>query len=191
MILESVLRFAFDGVGSIVSTKKIADTLTSSGRKIDARTVERYLSACIDSYIVYRVKRYDVKGKQHLKTLDKYYASDMGLRSMLLGHKYTDVGHILENVVYLELVRRGYDVYIGKVDDMEIDFVASGVDGLEYYQVAATVREESTLERELRVLRKVTDNYPKYLLTLDGDPAADFDGIKKMNALEWLLGGRQ
>ena len=191
MILESVLRFVFDGVGSIVSTKKIADTLTSSGRKIDARTVERYLSACIDSYIVYRVKRYDVKGKQHLKTLDKYYASDMGLRSMLLGRKYTDVGHILENVVYLELVRRGYDVYIGKVDDMEIDFVASGVDGLEYYQVAATVREESTLERELRVLRKVTDNYPKYLLTLDGDPAADFDGIKKMNALEWLLGGRQ
>ena len=93
--------------------------------------------------------------------------------------------------MYLELVRRGYDVYIGKVDDMEIDFVASGVDGLEYYQVAATVREESTLERELRVLRKVTDNYPKYLLTLDGDPAADFDGIKKMNALEWLLGGRQ
>lgn len=187
MMLESILRFVFDNVGSRLSTKKIADTLTSMGRKIDVRTVERYLAALIDGYILYRASRYDVKGKQYLKTLEKYYAVDMGLRYMLLGRKYTDAGHILENVVYLELVRRGYNVYIGKVDNQEVDFVAKSNDGVSYYQVAATVRDADTLKRELRVLQKIDDNYPKYLLTLDDDPNADFDGIRKLNALDWLL----
>lgn len=187
MMLESLLRFVFDSIGSRLSTKKIADTLTSMGRKIDVRTVERYLSAFIDSYILYRAKRYDVKGKQHLKTLEKYYVADIGLRYMLLGRKHADVGHILENVVYLELVRRGYDVSVGKVDEMEVDFVAENSEGIAYFQVAATVREEQTLERELRVLQKINDNYPKFLLTLDEDPAADFEGIRKRNALDWLL----
>lgn len=187
MMLESLLRFVFDSIGSRLSTKKIADTLTSMGRKIDVRTVERYLSAFIDSYILYRAKRYDVKGKQHLKTLEKYYVADIGLRYMLLGRKHADVGHILENVVYLELVRRGYDVSVGKVDEMEVDFVAENSEGIAYFQVAATVREEQTLERELRVLQKINDNYPKFLLTLDEDPAADFEGIRKKNVLDWLL----
>ncbi|MGN0037678.1 MAG: ATP-binding protein [Coriobacteriales bacterium] len=187
MMLESVLRFVFDSIGSRLSTKKIADTLTSMGRKIDTRTVERYLSAFIDSYILYRAQRYDVKGKQHLKTLEKYYVADIGLRYMLLGRKHADTGHILENVVYLELIRRGYSVHVGKVGDQEVDFVAEGRDGLAYYQVAASVRDTSTLQRELRVLQKIHDNYPKYLLTLDEDPDSDFEGIRKKNVLDWLL----
>lgn len=187
MMLESTLRFVFDSIGSRLSTKKIADTMTSMGRKIDTKTVERYLSAFIDSYILYRAGRYDVKGKQHLKTLEKYYVADIGLRYMLLGRKHADTGHILENVVYLELIRRGYSVSVGKVGDQEVDFVAESRDGLVYYQVAASVRDASTLERELRVLQAIRDNYPKYLLTLDEDPDADFDGIRKINALDWLL----
>lgn len=187
MMLESMLRFVFDSIGSRLSTKKIADTMTSMGRKIDTKTVERYLSAFIDSYILYRAGRYDVKGKQHLKTLEKYYVADIGLRYMLLGRKHADTGHILENVVYLELIRRGYSVSVGKVGDQEVDFVAESRDGLVYYQVAASVRDASTLGRELRVLQAIRDNYPKYLLTLDEDPDADFEGIRKINALDWLL----
>ena len=187
MMLESVLRFVFDNIGGRLSTKKIADTLTSMGRKIDTRTVERYLSAFVDSYILYRAQRYDVKGKQYLKTLEKYYVADIGLRNMLLGSKHADTGHILENVVFLELIRRGNSVYVGKMDDQEVDFVAATRDGLAYYQVAASVRDTSTLERELCVLQKIHDNYPKYLLTLDEDPDSDFDGIRKKNVLDWLL----
>ena len=187
MMLESVLRFVFDNIGGRLSTKKIADTLTSMGRKIDTRTVERYLSAFVDSYILYRAQRYDVKGKQYLKTLEKYYVADIGLRNMLLGSKHADTGHILENVVFLELIRRGNSVYVGKMDDQEVDFVAVTRDGLAYYQVAASVRDTSTLERELCVLQKIHDNYPKYLLTLDEDPDSDFDGIRKKNVLDWLL----
>lgn len=188
MMLESLLRFVFDSVGSQLSTKKIADTLTSMGRKVDVKTVERYLSAFIDSYIIYQAKRYDIKGRQHLKTLEKYYAADTGLRYMLLGRKHLDAGHILENIVYLELLRRGYKVFIGKVGDLEVDFVAENSSETAYFQVAATVREPSTLERELRSLRKIDDHYPKYLLTLDEDPDTSFDGIQKKNALTWLLG---
>ena len=187
MMLESMMRFVLSSIGSRLSTKKIADTLTSMGRKIDVRTVERYLSACVDSFILYRAKRFDVKGKQHLKTLEKYYVADMGLRYMLLGRRQLDAGHVLENVVYLELVRRGYDVYVGKVDDTEVDFVTETPRGLEYYQVALTVRGASTLERELRPLQRINDSYPKYLLTLDDDPESDFGGIAKKNALDWLL----
>lgn len=187
MMLESLLRFVFDSVGSRLSTKKIADTLTSMGRKIDVRTVERYLSALTNSYILYQAKRYDIKGKQHLKTLEKYYVADIGLRYMLLGRKHLDAGHILENVVYLELIRRDYNVSIGKIDDIEVDFVAENSNDTVYFQVAATARDELTLERELRPLRRINDNYPKYLLTLDDDPYTDFDGIHKKNALDWLL----
>lgn len=188
MMLESLLRFVFNSIGSQLSTKKIADTLTSMGRKIDTRTVERYLAAFLDSYILYRARRYDVKGKQHLKTLEKYYVVDIGLRYMLLGRKQLDTGHILENVVYLELLRRGYDVYIGKVDTMEVDFVAVDTSGTTYFQVAASVRDEATLTRELRALQKINDHYPKFILTLDEDPDTDYDGIKRINALNWLLG---
>lgn len=188
MMLESVLRFAYDNIGNILSTKKIADTMTSDGRKIDTKTVEKYLNALMESYMLYQCKRYNIKGKQYLKTLDKYYAVDMGMRKVLLGSKAMDAEHILENIVYLELLRRGYDVYIGKVDDLEVDFVAMDDKGMTYYQVSATVRDEKTLKRELASLQSINDHYPKILLTLDDDPEMEYAGIRKINALDWLLG---
>lgn len=187
MMLESITRFLFDNIGNPMSTKKIADTMTSMGRKIDVKTVEKYVSALTESFVMYQAKRYNVKGKQYLKTLEKYYAVDMGLRYMLLGTRGADVGHILENVVYLELIRRGYDVYVGKIDDLEVDFVAMDKKQIEYFQVAATVRDENTLNRELLPLQKISDNYPKVILTLDDDPEADYDGIKRINVLDWLI----
>lgn len=188
MMLKSVLRFVFDNIGSPLSSKKIADTMTSSGRKIDSKTVEKYLEALSESYIIYQAKRYNIKGKQYLKTLEKYYVVDIGLRFMLLGSRQTDAGHILENVIYLELRRRGYDVYVGKVDGFEVDFVAQNSRGTVYYQVALTVRDAKTLERELRPLQIIRDHYPKILLTLDEDPEAQYDGIRRINARDWLLG---
>lgn len=188
MMLESVARFIFDNIGNPLSTKKIADTMTSDGRKTDARTVEKYLSALMESYIVYQARRYNVRGKQYLKTLEKYYVADIGLRYLLLGTSSTDVGYILENVVYLELLRRGYEVYVGKIDDLEVDFVCMSARGRVYYQVAATVREEKTLRRELLSLERIADHYPKVILTLDEDPEADYNGIRRINALDWMMG---
>ena len=188
MMLESVARYLFDNIGNTVSTKKIADTMTSDGRKIDVRTVEKYVEALTECFIFYQAKRYNVKGKQYLKTLEKYYAVDVGLRYMLLGSKAIDAGHILENVVYLELLRRGYDVYVGKVDELEVDFVAMDDQRVTYYQVAATVREENTLQRELKSLQKINDHYQKLILTLDEDPEADYEGIRRVNVLDWLKG---
>lgn len=188
MMLKSVLRFLFDNIGNPLSSKKIADTMTSAGRKIDVKTVEKYIEALMESYVVYQANRYNIKGKQYLKTLEKYYVVDIGMRYMLLGSRSTDVGHILENVVYLELLRRGHEIYIGKVGDLEVDFVVMDGKRTIYYQVAATVRDESTLKRELTPLQKITDHYPKFILTLDDDPEADYDGIRRINALEWLLG---
>lgn len=188
LMLESVTRFMFDNIGNLVSSKKIADMLTSAGRKIDVKTVEKMIEGLTDSFILYRARRYNVKGKQYLKTMEKYYAVDIGLRYALLGSRNTDVGHILENIVYLELLRRGYTVYIGKVDEQEVDFVAMDEEGNRYYQVAATVREQSALQRELLPLQKIHDHYPKILLSLDEDPKADYDGIRRINALDWLMG---
>lgn len=188
MMLKSVLRFVFDNIGSLLSSKKIADTMTSDGRKIDTKTVERYLEALSESYIIYQAKRYNIKGKQYLKTLEKYYVVDVGLRYMLLGTRQADSGHILENIVYLELIRRGYDVYVGKIDTFEVDFVAQNSKGIVYYQVALTVRDEKTLERELRPLMAIRDHYPKFILTLDEDPETQYDGIRRINARDWLLG---
>jgi predicted AAA+ superfamily ATPase len=188
MMLKSILRFVFDNIGSPLSSKKIADTMTSDGRKIDAKTVERYLEALSESYIIYQAKRYNIKGKQYLKTLEKYYVVDIGLRFMLLGSRQADAGHILENVVYLELLRRGYDVSVGKVDEYEVDFVAQNSRGTTYFQVALSVRNEQTLERELRPLMMIRDHYPKFILTLDDDPEAQYDGIRRVNARDWLLG---
>lgn len=188
MMLESVIRFLADNIGNPLSTKKISDTMGSMGRGINVRTVESYISSFMEAYIVYQAKRYDVKGKQHLKTLEKYYIVDIGLRNAMLGSKGgKDIGHILENVIYLELIRRGYEVYVGKVDTAEVDFVARNLDGIKYIQVSASVRDENTLMRELRPLQKIADNYPKYILTLDMDPAADYDGIRRLNALDFLL----
>lgn len=188
MMLESVTRFIFDNIGNPLSTKKIADTMTSFGRKTDVKTIEKYIEALKESFIIYEAKRYNVKGKQYLKTLEKYYVVDIGLRYMLLGSSSTDVGRILENVVYLELIRRGYEVCIGKVDDLEVDFVATKSGKTVYFQVSASVRDESTLKRELAPLKKINDHYQKIILTLDEDPESDYDGILRINALDWMMG---
>lgn len=188
MMLKSVLRFVFDNIGNPLSSKKIADTMSSNGRKADVKTIEKYLEALMESYVIYQAKRYNIKGKQYLKTLEKYYVVDIGLRYMLLGSGSYDAGHILENVVYLELLRRGYDVYVGKIDSFEVDFVTKNSKGIVYYQVALTVRDEKTLERELRPLMAIRDHYPKFILTLDEDPEAQYDGIRRINARDWLLG---
>ena len=188
MMLESLIRFTYSNIGSQLSTKSISNAMNADSRKIDVKTVERYLRALMDSYIVYQAKRYNIRGKQYLKTLEKYYAADIGMRYLLLGQRGSDAGHILENVVYLELLRRGYQVYVGKVDELAVDFVAMDQSGRTYYQVAATVREQATLERELAPLRKISDHYPKFILTLDEDPGADYEGIRKVRALDWLMG---
>ena len=163
--------------------------MTSAGRKINVHTVENYLEALTESFIFYQVRRYDIKGKQHLKTGDKYYAADVGLRYSVLGSKKADEGHILENVVYLELLRRGYEVYVGKVGTAEVDFIAVNETGEEYYQVAYTVRDADgkTLERELAPLNAIKDHNPKYLLTMDYEPVVSHNGIRQMYVLDWLL----
>ena len=186
-MLDSIIRFMFDNIGNVCSSRKIAGALASSGRKVSANTVESYLSAMTSSYILYQARRYDLKGKQYLASGEKYYVADIGLRNYLLGDKAADLGHILENIVFLELLRRGNDVYIGKVGNSEVDFIAVGEEGTVYYQVAATVREESTLNRELASLNMIQDHNPKYLLTLDDDPPMFHNGIRQINALDWLL----
>ena len=188
MLLEGILKFIFDSIGSPISTKKISDTLTSRGISTSNHTVENYITAFLESFLIYKAERFDVKGKSLLVRDYKYYVVDTGLRSYLLGKKAdSDMGHILENIVYLELLRRGYKVYVGKVDDLEVDFVTENRDGLRYYQVALSVRDEKVLERELKSLQKTGDHYPKYLLTLDMDLEADYDGIRKINVVDWLL----
>ena len=187
-LLEGILKFIFDSIGSPISTKKISDTLTSKGIPTSNHTVENYISAFIESFLLYKAERFDIKGKNLLMRDYKYYIVDQGLRSYLLGKKAdSDMGHILENIVYLELLRRGYKVYVGKVDDLEIDFVASNRDGIKYFQVALSVRDEKVLERELKSLQKTGDYYPKYIITLDMDLEADYDGITKINVIDWLL----
>lgn len=187
MMLENVMAFMADNIGNTMSVKKIADTLTSSGRKVDVKTIEKYLSALCQSFILYPAKRYNIKGRQLLKTMEKYYLVDVALRNTLLGSANADFGRILENVVYLELLRRCPNVYIGKTDAFEIDFVAVNMQEVAYYQVAATVRDEATLERELHPLKMVKDNYPKTILSLDVAPVAYHNGIKIQNVLDWLL----
>ena len=188
MLLENILKFLFDSIGSPLSTKKISDTLTSKGIPTSNHTVENYILAFINSFLIYKSERFDVKGKNLLARDYKYYIVDQGLRSYLLGKKAdSDMGHILENIVYLELLRRGYKVYVGKVDDLEIDFVTENRDGLKYYQVALSVRDPKVLERELRSLQKTGDHYPKFIITLDLDLESDYDGITKINIIDWLL----
>lgn len=187
--LNRVIRFIADSIGSEISVKKISDTMTSDGVKMQPATVEGYIDALMDSYVIYKAERYDVKGKRILKTLNKYYIADIGIRKFLLGNKGADQGHILENIVYLELLRRSRKVYIGKVrhnnKDVEIDFIAETAEGIEYYQVADTVNGDETLVRELTPFKSLKDNYPKFILTRDYG-RIDHNGIKQVNVLEWL-----
>ena len=191
--LERVTKYLYDNIGNRTSMKNISDNIEGLEKNNSYNTVSAYVQALIDSYIVYKANRYDIKGKEFLKTQEKYYAVDIGLRYYMLGQgSNKDMGHILENVVYLELLRRGYEVYIGKYDDLEVDFVAKNPENTIYYQVALTTRDgidgkNSILERELAPLKKINDNYPKYILTLDNELDTDYDGIKKINVLDWLL----
>ena len=187
VMLENVMAFLADNIGNTLSVKKIADTLTSSGRKADVKTIEKYLYALCQSFILYPAKRYNIKGRQLLKTMEKYYLVDVALRNTLLGSKNTDFGRVLENVVYLELLRRNHHVYVGKTDALEVDFVTANMQKVAYYQVAATVLDKITLERELKPLRAIKDNYPKTILTLDTMPVVFHNGIKQQNVLDWLL----
>ena len=187
-ILESIVRTLASNIGSPISTKKIADTLISNGRKISINTVDRYVRALVDSYIFYKVDRYDVKGRQYLKTFGKYYIADTGLRRLLTAESASDIGHLLENIVYLELKRRYMRVSIGKVAEYETDFVVENAGESAYYQVSASVLDEGTKERELRPLQKIKDNHPKVLLTLDViGKNANYDGIRQYNLIDWLL----
>ena len=186
-VLESVIRFMLDNIGNLCSATRIANALKSGGKGASVHTVDSYLQALCESFVLYRVGRFDIKGKQLLQTQEKYYLADIGLRYYLLGAKPADMGRILENVVYLELLRRGYEIYVGKQESCEVDFVAVNENGTEYYQVALTVRDETTLKRELTPLDSIADHNPKYLLTLDDDPPASHNGIRQLNALEWLM----
>lgn len=189
MRLESVVKYIFDNIGNLTSISKIANTLTSMGRKTDIKTIEKYIKGLVDSLLIYEVSRYNIKGKEFLSTLSKYYVSDLGLRQMILGNRNIDMGHILENIIYLELLRRKCNVYVGQFDKNEIDFVIINSNEVEYYQAVLTVLDENTLKRELAAFKNIKDNYPKYLITLDDVlPNADYEGIKVVNALEWLLG---
>lgn len=188
-MLESVTRYLMHNIGNRTTPSTIANTMVSRQRKIDPKTVDRYLRGLTDSLLFYEARRYNIKGKELLSSISKYYVCDIAMRNMLVRGRDSDIGHILENLVYLELRRRGYDIFVGQYGtDGEIDFVAIRDGQPEYYQVAQTALEDRVLQRELAPLRKIQDNYPKYLLTLDelfGE--MNYDGIQKKNALKWML----
>lgn len=179
--------FLADNIGNITSQKKIAGELTASGHKISPTTVASYINELKSSYLLYEARRYNVKGRQHLNTLEKYYLGDLGLRYWLLGNAQQDIGHRLENAVYLELLRRADSVSVGAMPSAEIDFVTRDHEGLKYYQVAMSVLDPATLERELAPLKAVHDDYPKTLLTLDRIGVGDRNGIRQENIIDWLL----
>jgi predicted AAA+ superfamily ATPase len=192
-LLERVVKCLFSNIGSETSVNNMVNMLNndlklrSTDKKVYAAALEDYIDGLIKSFVFYKAERSYVKGREYLRTNAKYYAVDAGLRYFLLGNKGVDSGHILENIVYLELLRRGYKVYVGKAGDKEIDFAAECINGTEYYQVAETVRGAETLARELAPLSAIPDHNPKFLLTRDYEPKTSHNGIKQLNVLEWLL----
>ena len=188
-MLEDVTRFMLFNIGNRTSPTTIANIMTSKKKKIDPKTVDRYIRGLTDSLLFYEARRYNIREKEFLSTMNKYYAADMGMRNMLVQGSSSDVGHILENLVYLELKRRGFEVYVGQLGtDGEVDFVTMKDGKLAYYQVAASTLDEDVLKRELAPLNNIKDNYPKYLLTLDElFEDMNYDGVQKLNALKWLL----
>ena len=188
---NEVVNFLIDSVGSTISARNIAKTLTANGKKVDNKTVSKYIKTLVDSYLFYKVNRYDIKGKQHLATQDKYYLVDLGLRNALLGKELTaDIGHLLENVIFLELRRRDYQIWVGKTDNLEVDFVVRDKNGYtQYIQVAYTVKERTTLERELAPFNKISDFNERLLITMDHE-TGNHDGIKQINAVDWLLSAK-
>ena len=195
VLLRKIILFLADNIGSTVSANSIGNTLVNEGlleggvRKNapSAHTVQAYVAALLESYIFYEVKRFDIKGKEFLRTLGKYYIADIGLRNYLLGFRNRDTGHILENIVYFELLRRGYDVAVGKIDNAEIDFIAANAEEKLYVQVTESMNNDDVRQRELAPLRKVRDNYEKMILSLDPGLETSFEGIKSKNLINWLL----
>ena len=195
ILMRKIILFLADNIGSNVSFASIGNTLKNEGMIQDTErkgapsthTVQSYVAALLESYFFYDIKRFDIKGKELLRTLGKYYIVDIGLRNYLLGFRNRDTGHTLENIVYFELLRRGYDVAIGKVDNSEVDFIASKADDKLYVQVTESMQSEEVSARELRPLQAIRDNYEKIVLTLDTGFNTSYDGIKALNLVEWLL----
>lgn len=187
-LLHRIVKFMFESIGSILSINNIANKLTSDGYKVDNKTVSKYIEVLTESMFFYKVERYDVKGKNILSSLEKYYVVDIGIRQIKLDRNYTDLGHIIENIVYLELMRRNYNVYIGYFTNAEIDFVAIKNGEMEYYQVCLSLLNEEVLKREVKSLKMINDNYPKYIISMDKvGTNYNIDGIKHINLIDWLM----
>ncbi len=186
-LLKSIAKFLASVIGSPVSIRSVTDYLISNGRKVSANTVDNYIDALCESFIFYEVERFDINGKELLKTNKKFYMVDLGLRNYILPKKNYDLGFSIENVVYFELLRRGYRINIGKLGHNEVDFVARKDDEIKYFQVSADMTAESTFNRELRPLRNIKDNYEKVVLTLDRFTLGNYEGIKVINVIDWLL----
>lgn len=197
VLLKKIIMFLADNIGSNISVSSIGNVLTNEGLLEDgkrkgtpsAHTVQAYINALLESYFFYDIKRFDIKGKEFLRTLGKYYIVDIGLRNYLLGFRDRDTGHAIENVVYFELLRRGYDVSIGKIDNSEVDFIATKADDKIYVQVTESMTSEDVRKRELAPLQKINDNYEKIILSLDTGMDSSYDGIKSVNLIDWLLSG--
>ena len=187
-LLKNISKFLANSIGSPISVKRIADYITSSGRKVSQNTIDCYIEALVQAYVFYQAERYDVEGKQLLKQNGKFYIVDLGLRRYLLPKREYDLGYSLENVVYLELLRRGYEVHVGKMGQTEVDFVAKKDDVISYYQITASLMEQTTFEREIKPLKRINDNYPKRILTLERFTLGNYEGIEVLNAVDWLLG---
>ena len=195
VLLKKIVMFLADNIGSSISVSSIGNTLVNEGLLEDGRrkgtpsvhTVQAYVTALLEAYFFYDIKRFDIKGKEFLRTLGKYYIVDIGLRNYLLGFRDRDSGHAIENVVYFELLRRGYDVSIGKVDNSEVDFIATKVDDKLYVQVTESMTSEDVRKRELAPLQKISDNYEKIVLSLNTGMDSSYDGIKSINLIDWLI----
>ena len=198
VLLKKIVMFLSDNIGNNVSLSSIGNTLSNEGLLEDVKTkgkvsvhkLQYYVNSLLESFFFYEIKRFDIKGKEYLKTLGKYYIVDLGFRNLLLGYRNRDIGHVLENIVYLELLRRGYDVAIGKIDNLEIDFIAQKADEKLYIQVTDDMSISSVTQRELAPLKKVKDNYPKIVLALNLGLETNYDGIKILNVIDWLVASK-
>ncbi|MCI6450467.1 MAG: ATP-binding protein [Succinivibrio sp.] len=198
VLLKKIVMFLSDNIGNNVSLSSIGNTLSNEGLlegvktkgKVSVHKLQYYVNSLLESFFFYEIKRFDIKGKEYLKTLGKYYIVDLGFRNLLLGYRNRDTGHVLENIVYLELLRRGYDVAIGKIDNLEIDFIAQKADEKLYIQVTDDMSISSVTQRELAPLKKVKDNYPKIVLALNLGLETNYDGIKILNVIDWLVASK-
>lgn len=195
VLLKKIIMFLADNIGSNISVSSIGNTLMNEGLLDNGKrkgtpsvhTVQSYINALLESYFFYEIKRFDIKGKEFLRTLGKYYIVDIGLRNYLLGFRNRDSGHALENIVYFELLRRGYDVSIGKIDNSEVDFIATKADNKIYVQVTESMTSEDVRKRELSPLQKISDNYEKIILSLNPGMDSSYNGIKSINLIDWLI----